>query len=251
MSPIPTVLGCAAVRSYVKSPYPFQFLTVAVQCATYQHYEITESIFNTSSDIFMLIIGIPLLLSVQLPLQQKSILLIIFGMGIFVIVAAVLTKIYCLLPSLVSYVYLNWYFREASVSVYVTNLPALWSLLRDASPSLRRWGFVSRESSTSGKQWPSSMHIGGNNRASANNFPLRPFDRLSSNGVDVPISIFSQNYKHMLNRDPSRTHHEPLKIKREITFTVEKDSVDGDMERGEPEWQKHVETRCTASSHPG
>lgn len=198
----------------------------------------------------MLIIGIPLLLSVQLPLQQKSILLIVFGMGVFVIVAAVLTKIYCLLPSLLSYVYLNWYFREASVSVYVTNLPALWSLIRDASPSLRRWGFASRESSTSGKQWPSSMHIGGNNRASANDFPLQPFNRLGSDGVDFPVS-FSQNHKHIFDRDPSRIHHEPLKIKREITFTVEKDSVHGDMERGAPEWQKYAETRCTASPFLG
>ena len=95
----------------------------------------------------ILIIGLPLLLSVRIPLQQKGVLLVVFGMGIFVIVAAVITKIYCLVPSLISYVYLNWYFREASVSVYVTNLPALWTLLRDLFPCLRSWGFIDRKSS--------------------------------------------------------------------------------------------------------
>jgi len=50
------------------------------------------------------LIGLPLLLSVRIPLQQKAVLLVVFGMGIFVIVAAIITKIYCLVPSLISYV---------------------------------------------------------------------------------------------------------------------------------------------------
>lgn len=60
----------------------------------------------------------------------------VFGMGGFVIVAAVHRAIYCLVPSLISYVYTNWYFREASVAVYVTNLPGIWLLLRDIFPGL-------------------------------------------------------------------------------------------------------------------
>lgn len=87
----------------------------------------------------MLIIAIPLLLKVRVPLKQKMILLVIFGMGIFVIVAAILTKVYCLIPSLISYVYMNWYFREATVAILVTNIPLVWSLLRDVFPALRSW----------------------------------------------------------------------------------------------------------------
>lgn len=63
-------------------------------------------------------------------------LVLVFGMGGFVIVAATLTKVYCLVPKLISYVYMNWYFREASVAVYVTNLPTLWPLVRDVSKLL-------------------------------------------------------------------------------------------------------------------
>ena len=60
-------------------------------------------------------------------------LVFVFGMGGFVIVAATLTKVYCLVPNLISYVYMNWYFREASVAVYVTNIPTLWPLVRDVT----------------------------------------------------------------------------------------------------------------------
>lgn len=84
----------------------------------------------------MLLVAIPLLVKIQLPLRQKLILVLLFGMGVFVIVAAILTKIYCLVPSLISYVYMNWYFREATVGLLVTNLPLIWSLLRDIFPNL-------------------------------------------------------------------------------------------------------------------
>lgn len=106
----------------------------------------------------MLLVAIPLLVSVRLPLKQKLILVLLFGMGIFVIVAAILTKVYCLVPSLISYVYMNWYFREATVAMLVTNLPLVWSLLRDIFPALKSWtgvrisrgvGTGSRRTSTS------------------------------------------------------------------------------------------------------
>ena len=87
----------------------------------------------------MLIIAIPLLMKVRVPVKQKLILLIVFGMGIFVIVAAILNKVYCLVPSLISYVYMNWYFREATVAILVTNIPLVWSLLRDVFPALKSW----------------------------------------------------------------------------------------------------------------
>lgn len=85
-----------------------------------------------------MLIGIPPILSARLSLQQKIILGIIFGMGGFVIVAATLRAIYCLVPSLVSYVYMNWYFREASVAIYVTTLPGIWVFLKDMFPVISR-----------------------------------------------------------------------------------------------------------------
>lgn len=97
-------------------------------------------------------------MKLRIPIQQKIILVSVFGMGIFVIAAAILTKVYSLDPDLVSYAYLNWYFREASVSVYVTNLPAVWALFRDLFPTLRYWGYPPRSDSDgtlrNRKTWP-------------------------------------------------------------------------------------------------
>ena len=227
-------------------------MPVVGQCATYQRYEITQSIFNTSSDIMMLIIAIPLLLSVRLPLQQKAVLLIVFGMGVFVIVAAILTKIYCLVPSLMSYVYLNWYFREASVSLYVTNLPALWSLVRDAFPQLKSWGFETKKSSGSGKHWPVSRGDRQKHRGHKS-FPMQTFSRLGSKGENMHRSV-SQSQERIHETDEfhgqPNSKPQPLEIKRDVTFTVEKELIDKDLEAGDPgyfESQQGGQTRCTAS----
>lgn len=66
-----------------------------------------NAVFNISTDILILAIGIPPILRARLNTKQKLALGIVFGMGIFVIVAAVLRAIYCLVPSLISYVYAN------------------------------------------------------------------------------------------------------------------------------------------------
>lgn len=135
------LLGCAYTKLYVH-PDRWRLCIPANdldQCSSYQYYEIIQGCVAISADIFMLIIAIPLLLKVRVPLKQKLILLLIFGMGVFVIVAAILTKVYCLVPSLISYIYMNWYFREATVAILVTNIPLVWSLLRDVFPALRSW----------------------------------------------------------------------------------------------------------------
>ncbi|KEF61489.1 uncharacterized protein A1O9_03056 [Exophiala aquamarina CBS 119918] len=110
------------------------------QCSTYEYYQIVNAVFNISTDILILAIGIPPVLNALLSLQQKAILGVIFGMGTFVIIAAILRAIYCLVPSLISYVYMNWYFREASVAVYVTTLPGIWVFLREIFPILSKIG---------------------------------------------------------------------------------------------------------------
>lgn len=107
------------------------------QCTTLQHFSISQACFNISSDILMLVVMLPLLAQVNLPLKQRAALLIVFGLGSFVIVAAVLTK-YFNLSNVWSPVYMLWYVREASTAVYVSNLPMIWPLLREWFPYLRK-----------------------------------------------------------------------------------------------------------------
>ncbi|EFE44777.1 hypothetical protein TRV_00449 [Trichophyton verrucosum HKI 0517] len=128
-------LTCRPLHLYWAIPPPVD----QPQCSSYQVYGIVQGIFAISSDVLMLAIAIPLFMTLRLPRKQKMILLFVFGMGIFVVIAAVLTKVYCLVPWLISYVYMNWYLREATVGILVTCLPMTWSLLRDFFPMLARW----------------------------------------------------------------------------------------------------------------
>ena len=64
------------------------------QCSTYHDHLVVNTVFNISSDLMMLCIPLPILVRAKLPLQKKLILCIVFSMGIFVIICAVLSKYY-------------------------------------------------------------------------------------------------------------------------------------------------------------
>lgn len=106
------------------------------QCTTLQHYAIVQGCFNITSDLLMLGIPLPLITRLNVPLKQKSVLFLVFSMGIFVIIAALLTKIFNL-SDVWDTSYMLWYTREASVAVYVSNLPLIWPLLRELFPILK------------------------------------------------------------------------------------------------------------------
>ncbi|KAL2379025.1 hypothetical protein RJZ90_005591 [Blastomyces dermatitidis] len=204
-------------------------------CSSYQYYEIVNGCIGITGDIFMLLVGIPLLMSVRLPLKQKAILLLIFGLGIFVIIAALLTKIYCLVPSLISYVYLNWYFREATVAVLVTNLPLTWSLLRDIFPALKNWS--SGGSGPTGRLGASLSAPGRSSRGALQSmdYNLQSFTRLTST-VDTGKSAMNGKGHHSptaISSDDDNSVRS-LHIRQDVTITVQsEDARDGSDIGGE------------------
>ncbi|EJT76539.1 hypothetical protein GGTG_06458 [Gaeumannomyces tritici R3-111a-1] len=115
--------NCRPFSGYWAMPPP------NAQCATLQRYSVVQACFNISSDLLMLWVPIPLIL--------KAMLLSIFSFGGFVIVAAVLTKVFNL-SNVWDPQHMLWYMREASVAIYVANIPVLWPVLRDWCPCLRR-----------------------------------------------------------------------------------------------------------------
>ncbi|KAL1794852.1 hypothetical protein ACET3X_006668 [Alternaria dauci] len=64
------------------------------QCSAATNHLITNAVFNISSDLIILSIPMPLLFKVRLPKKNKTILFVIFCIGAFTIVAAVLNKYY-------------------------------------------------------------------------------------------------------------------------------------------------------------
>lgn len=124
-------LACRPFAGYWAVPPPNP------QCTTLENFAITQAVFNISSDLLMLGVMLPLLVQVNLPFRQKIALMLIFSMGSFVIIAALLTKIFNL-SDLYSTIYMPWYVREASTAMYVANLPLIWPLLREWFPWLRQ-----------------------------------------------------------------------------------------------------------------
>lgn len=77
----------------------------------------------------MLIIGLPIFIRVHVPLRQKVPLVLLFSLGIFVIIAAILNKIYSFTnPFGTEWVF--WYVRESSTALIVANMPFVWGLPR-------------------------------------------------------------------------------------------------------------------------
>lgn len=181
----------------------------------------------------ILAIGIPPVMKTRLSVQQKVVLGIIFGMGAFVIVAAICRLIYCVVPSLVSYVYMNWYFREASVAVYVTNLPPIWALLRELFPKIQIVGYSNRK--TQGKSSGQPSHPTWPTMGSA----VRTTDRkdfdFDMDTVPISKTLVMTTEHELQERDLSRADSVPgdgsstsssryinkHEIRRDVTFTVE------------------------------
>ncbi|KAJ6191432.1 hypothetical protein N7519_001453 [Penicillium mononematosum] len=206
------------------------------QCSSYQYYEIVQGCISISADIFMLVIAIPMLLQVRVPLKQKMILTLLFGMGIFVIVAAVLNKVYCLVPSLISYVYMNWYFREATVAILVTNLPLIWSLLRDVFPALKSWTGGSKRGTDRYKSGPWTSKGGSNlppygqpSHTRSGDFGMQEFEGTTT---ITPQKATASDASLSEGRDASSDDGSAraLRIRRDITVTVQRDSRPSDYE---------------------
>jgi hypothetical protein len=103
--------------------------TANTQCNAATNHLITNAVFNLTSDLLMLAVGLPMFLRLNLPWQKKYPIVGIFSLGIFVVLAAILNKVYSFTEpfgELWSY----WYVRESSTALLVANLPFVWNFWR-------------------------------------------------------------------------------------------------------------------------
>ncbi|KAJ9663617.1 hypothetical protein H2201_005578 [Coniosporium apollinis] len=114
---------CRPFSNYWAVPTP------NIQCNAATNHLITNAVFNLSSDLILLTMALQMLVRSRLPLRRKLILCCVFGLGIFVILSAVLNKYYSFSQPFGS-MWTFWYVREASTALLVGNLPFTWTLLR-------------------------------------------------------------------------------------------------------------------------
>jgi hypothetical protein len=114
---------CRPINLYWAVPTP------NTQCDTAINHLITNAVFNISSDILMLALGVPMFVRIQIPLSKKIPLVGVFSLGIFVIIAAVLSKSSSF-ADVFDDAWVYWYVRESSTAIIVANLPFVWLLYR-------------------------------------------------------------------------------------------------------------------------
>ena len=108
------------------------------QCKTYHSHLITTTVLHVSTDLAMLAIPIPMIARTRLPLRRRLVLCGVFGLGVLVVLVAILNRYYnFVMPH--DLVFLAWYNGEASTAVVIANVPFCWALLRRVF-SLDSWG---------------------------------------------------------------------------------------------------------------
>ncbi|KAK7177496.1 hypothetical protein PSPO01_16453 [Paraphaeosphaeria sporulosa] len=107
------------------------------QCSAATNHLITNAVFNISSDLIIIAIPMPLLFKVKLPMKNKAILIGIFLIGTFNIVAAVLNKYYSFTHPL-GLEWTAWYLRESYTAFLCANLPLTYPLVQRIF-RLRSW----------------------------------------------------------------------------------------------------------------
>lgn len=99
---------------------------------------IVTSVFHVSSNLAMLVIPLPIIITARLPFGQKAALCVVFGIAAVDVLLAALNRYFNFtMPD--DYIFLVWYNAEASTAVMLANMSFLWTLLRTVF-KLSSWG---------------------------------------------------------------------------------------------------------------
>ncbi|KAF2132632.1 hypothetical protein P153DRAFT_168780 [Dothidotthia symphoricarpi CBS 119687] len=149
--------------------------TYSVQCSAATNHLITNAVLNISSDLIIISIPLPLLFKVRLPMKNKIVLFVIFLIGAFTIVAAILNKYYSFTHPFGTE-WTVWYLRESFTALLCANLPLTYPLIQRIF-KLKNWshnssatyGTQSQTQTTARFSWatrkimfkPKALHIAG------------------------------------------------------------------------------------------
>jgi len=196
-----------------------------VQCSTALHHLILNAVVNISSDLLMMSIPLPLLMTSKLPRTKKLILCGLFGLGLFVILCAVLNKYYSFAHPF-SPMWMFWYIREASTAILVANMPICWALMRRLF-NLKAFGGQSSKTRTNPRTTPSHQYAA---RKVYGQEPLgSKSDAGASKGKDGDTSWWDREAmartesEEFIIMTPSKAKIQPLEIWESKEFDISND----------------------------
>ncbi|KAF2967503.1 hypothetical protein GQX73_g6070 [Xylaria multiplex] len=184
----------------------------SIQCSAATNHLITNAVFNISSDLFIILIPLPVFLQINIAKKKKIVLCGVFALGFFTIGAAIANKFYSFTePFGDSWVY--WYVRESSTALIVANIPFLWTTVRFAFRLT-----TSRGSPTSKADTPAGLAAAyGHN---AKNINHNTVISRGSRGMD-----FETDFRPLDSQEDMKyfSDNVPLKIykRQEISVTTE------------------------------
>ncbi|KAL7275378.1 hypothetical protein RUND412_001685 [Rhizina undulata] len=170
-------------------------------------YYMVILVFNLITDALIINIPFPLLVHARMPLRRKIIIMLMFGGGVFVMLAAILRCVFSFANSDGSEAAAIWSCREIFIALLVGNAPMIKPIF-----STNVWTCVSTSNS---KENSNSPPVG-----------LAPRRKQSRNTDQTLFESGSMGHivEHSENNDPT------LMIKTETTYAVESINVEADMD---------------------
>ncbi|KAF2647354.1 hypothetical protein K491DRAFT_614704 [Lophiostoma macrostomum CBS 122681] len=209
------------------------------QCSAATNHLITNAVLNISSDLMIIAIPLPLLFKVKLPRKNKAILLGVFMIGTFTIVAAVLNKYYSFTSPFGSE-WTIWYLRESYTAILCANLPLIYPLLQRIF-KLKNWSHNSYAGTRYGT-------YGTNTRnglsAIKSGIPSRRLQSETNSQAGTMQRTESEERIYEING--------PLKIYQQTEFTVQTcDATEVELgDLAAPKSQTSIDTKSSRSSSP-
>lgn len=182
----------------------------STQCSAATNHLITNAVLNLSSDLMIIGIPMPLLFKVKLPKKNKAILIGVFLIGTFTMIAAALNKYYSF-SNPFGIEWTIWYLRESYTAILCANLPLTWPLLQRIF-KLKNWSYASYGGQ---RYYGANSRPGGTISAIKSGTPWAPAKRLQSQTASEHRSV-----RRTESEEEIYTGTGPLKIYQSTEFSV-------------------------------
>lgn len=176
-----------------------------VQCSAATNHLITNTVFNISTDIMIILIPMPIFLRSQINLRKKAVLCGVFALGTFTILCAILNKFYSFTQPFGSE-WTFWYIRESSTALITANLPMTWTLFRRVF-NLRSFVGSSKDRYGSRPITNDPYGPGTQGGRSGARSTVRSVSAPESNGGDADVDSFDSQ------EEINRAYGIPLRVK--------------------------------------